>query len=60
MPIAQIEDLSQRVVAYARHVEDMIEHCRASLFAWKPQALNDVVEKAEKRANEFEVELEEE
>ncbi|HYW82003.1 MAG TPA: phosphate signaling complex protein PhoU [Spirochaetia bacterium] len=60
MPIAQIEDLSARVVAYARHVEDMISQCRASIVAWSPQALNNVVEKAEPRANEFEVELEEE
>ncbi len=60
MPIAQIEDLTARVVAYARHVEDMIGQCRASLLARTPQGLGDVVDKAEPRANEFEVELEEE
>ncbi|HTP58366.1 MAG TPA: phosphate signaling complex protein PhoU [Spirochaetia bacterium] len=60
MPIAQIQDLSAHVVAYARHVEDMIAQCRASLLGRTPAALTDVVEKAEPRANEFEVELEEE
>jgi len=60
MPIPQIEDLKARVVAYARLVEDMIEQCRASLLKRIPEALNDVVQKSEPRANEFEVELEEE
>jgi phosphate transport system protein len=60
MPIAQIEDLTAHVVAYARHVDDMIGQCRASLLARTPQALGDVVDKAEPRANEFEMELEEE
>lgn len=60
MPIPQIEDLKARVVAYARLVEDMIEQCRASLVKRMPETLNDVVEKSEPRANEFEVELEEE
>ena len=60
MPIAQIQDLSERVVAYARHVEDMIAACRSSLLGRTAAALHDVVEKAEPRANEFEVELEEE
>jgi phosphate transport system protein len=60
MPIAQIEDLSARVVAYARHVEDMILQCRSSLLNRTFDALIDVVEKAEPRANELEVELEEE
>ncbi|HUI71390.1 MAG TPA: phosphate signaling complex protein PhoU [Spirochaetia bacterium] len=60
MPIAQIDELKARVVAYARHVEDMIEHCRTSLVKRIPEALENVVQKAEPRANEFEVELEEE
>ncbi len=60
MPIAQIEDLTAHVVAYARLVEDMIEQCRASLLARAPQTLADVIDKDEPRANEFEMELEEE
>ena len=60
MPIAQIEDLSAHVVAYARHVEDMLGQCRASLVARKEEALTAVIEKAEPRANDFEMELEEE
>jgi phosphate transport system protein len=60
MPIAQIDDLKTRVVAYARLVEDMIEQCRTSLANRTPVVLNDIVQKEEPRANEFEVELEEE
>lgn len=60
MPIAQIDDLKAHVVAYARLVEDMIEQCRASLAKRIPDTLNDIVQKEEPRANEFEVELEEE
>ncbi len=60
MPIAQIDDLKARVVAYARLVEDMIEQCRTSLANRTPDTLNDIIEKEEPRANEFEVELEEE
>jgi phosphate transport system protein len=60
MPIAQIQGLSAHVAAYARHVEDMIAQCRASLLGRTPAALTDVVDKAEPRANAFEVELEEE
>ncbi len=60
MPIAQIDDLKARVVAYARLVEDMIEQCRSSLQKRTTEDLDEVVEKQETRANEFEMELEEE
>ena len=60
MPIAQIEDLKARVVAYARLVEDMIEQCRSSLVKRTPDTLSVLVQKEEPRANELEVELEEE
>ena len=40
MPIPQIEDLKARVVSYARHVEDMISQCRASLFTRRVEALD--------------------
>jgi phosphate transport system protein len=60
MPRAQIDDLKARVVAYARLVEDMIQQCRSSLVNRTPEALDDIEEKEEKRANELEVELEEE
>ncbi len=60
MPAAQIEDLKARVVAYARLVEGMIGQCCSSLVSGSPQSLNDIVEKEEPRANELEVELEEE
>jgi len=60
MPIAQIEDLKARVVAYARLVEDMIEQCRSSLVKRTPEVLGAIVNKEEPRANELEVELEEE
>ena len=60
MPIAQIEDLSARVVTYARHVENMIEQCRASLLTRKQEPLTSVIDNDEPRANEFEMELEEE
>ncbi len=60
MPTAQIEDLKARVVAYARLVEDMIEQCRSALVNRTAETLNEIVEKQEPRANELEVELEEE
>ena len=60
MPIAQIEDLKARVVAYARLVEDMIEQCRSSLVKRTPETLSTLVQNEEPRANELEVELEEE
>ncbi|HVO39945.1 MAG TPA: phosphate signaling complex protein PhoU [Spirochaetia bacterium] len=60
MPIAQIEDLKARVVAYARLVEDMIEQCRSSLVKRTPEVLSALVNNEEPRANELEVELEEE
>ncbi len=60
MPIAQIEGLLQRTVGYARLVEDMIGQCRSALVNRSPETLRDVVERQEPRANELEVELEEE
>ena len=60
MPIAQIDDLKTRLVTYARLVEDMIGQCRSALVNRTPDVLNDVVQKEEPRANEFEVEIEEE
>lgn len=60
MPIARIDDLSARVVAYASLVEDMIEQCRVALLKRTPEALHLIVQKDEPRANAFEVELEEE
>jgi phosphate transport system protein len=60
MAIQQIEDLKSRVTAYAGLVEDMIEQCRKSLLERTTEALNDIVQKKEPRANELEMELEEE
>ena len=60
MPIAQIDDLKSRLVGYAQLVENMIEQCRTSLLDKTVEELNDIVQKKEPRANELEVELEEE
>ena len=60
MPIPQIDHLRSRVTTYARLVEDMIEQCRTSLLDRTTEALNDIVQKKEPRANELEMELEEE
>ncbi len=60
MPIAQIEDLKTHLVTYARLVEEMIEQCRSSLVHRTPATLGEIVQKKEPRANDFEVEIEEE
>lgn len=60
MPIAQIEDLKTHLVTYARLVEEMIGQCRSALVNRTPDILNEIVRNEEPRANEFEVEIEEE
>jgi phosphate transport system protein len=54
----QIRDLTERLVGYARLVEDMIERSTAALAARDPAPLDEVTGAKEHRANELEVELE--
>jgi phosphate transport system protein len=54
----QIRDLTERLVGYARLVEDMIERSTDALAARDQAPLADVVGAKEHRANELEVELE--
>lgn len=54
----QIRDLTERLVGYARLVEDMIEHSTAAFAGGDPSALDEVTGATEHRANDLEVELE--
>ena len=60
MPIPQIEDLKARVVAYCPPRRGHHRQVPGIPHQADPGTLNEVVEKEEPRANEFEVELEEE
>jgi phosphate transport system protein len=54
----QIRDLTERLVGYARLVEDMIERSTAALALGDTAALDEVTGEKEHRANDLEVELE--
>ena len=60
MPIPQLDALKARLVAYARFVEDMIEKSKKALVARQVEMLREIIDSDEPRANEFEMDLEEE
>lgn len=60
MPIPQLDALKARLVTYARFVEDMIEKSKKALVGRQADALRDIIDIDEPRANEFEMDLEEE
>ena len=60
MPIPQLDVLKARLVAYARFVEDMIEKSKKALVAGQVEMLREIIDSDEPRANEFEMDLEEE
>ena len=60
MPIPQMQSLREKVIAYARLVEEMIVRSRTALIQGQPDLLAVVTEEDEPHANAFEVELEEE
>ncbi len=55
-----IETLKGRLVKYARLVEDMIERSVKAFSARQPEVLEEIITKDEPRANELELEMEEE
>jgi len=60
MPIPQIHSLKERLVAYARLVEEMIVRSRAALVERQPGILAVIIEEDEPHANSLEMDLEEE
>jgi phosphate transport system protein len=56
----QIESLKARLILYARLVADMIERGVKAFGARQPEVLAEIMERDEPRANELELELEEE
>jgi phosphate transport system protein len=56
----QIESLKARLIRYARLVADMIERSVKAFSARQPKVLEEIINKDEPRANELELELEEE
>ena len=60
MPIPQLDELKARLVIYARFVEDMIEKSKKALVGREPEALRDIIDIDEPKANTFEMDLEEE
>jgi phosphate transport system protein len=60
MPIPQLDALKTRLVVYARFVEEMIEKSRKALITRERELLSDIIQTDEPRANEFEMDLEEE
>ncbi len=59
MPIPQLSQLKERLVAYARLVQDMINKCRRALAGRERGLLDDIIGRDEPRANESEMDLEE-
>ena len=60
MPIPQLDALKARLITYARFVEDMIEKSKKALVARQVEMLREIIDSDEPRANEFEMDLEEE
>jgi phosphate transport system protein len=60
MPIAQLDGLKARLVAYGRFVEDMIRKSRAAFATRGVESLAAIINHDEPRANESEIDLEEE
>jgi len=56
----QIESLKLRLVRYARLVADMIERSVKGFISRQPEILEEIITRDEPRANELELELEEE
>jgi phosphate transport system protein len=60
MPIPQMQILKERLIAYARLVEEMIVRSRTALVERQPGILAVIIEEDEPHANAFEMDLEEE
>jgi phosphate transport system protein len=60
MPIPQLDALKERLVFYARFVEDMIEKSKKALVARQSDILREIIDEDEPKANTFEMDLEEE
>jgi phosphate transport system protein len=60
MPIPQIVPLRERLVTYARFVEQMIAKSREALVHGRRELLADIIGRDEPRANESEMDIEEE
>ncbi|MGA2976677.1 MAG: phosphate signaling complex protein PhoU [Spirochaetia bacterium] len=60
MPIPQMDGLKAKLVAYCRFVEGMIEKSRDALVARQSEIPREIIDHEEPRANEWEMELEEE
>ena len=60
MPIPQLSPLRERLVTYARFVEQMIAKSRDALVHGRRELLADIIGRDEPRANESEMDIEEE
>ncbi len=60
MPILQIGTLKERLIVYARLVEEMIVRSKTALVERQPGMLSGIIEEDEPRANRYEMDLEEE
>ena len=60
MPVPQLDALKGRLVSYGRFVQDMIEKSRQALATRQTGLLDDIISRDEPRANESEMDLEEE
>jgi phosphate transport system protein len=60
MPIAQLDGLKERLATYGRFVQEMMEKSRQALSSHQSGILRDVIATDEPRANESEMDLEEE
>ena len=59
MLITMVDELKARLVTYARFVEEMIRKSKHALTDRKPEILGEIIDVDEPRANDYEVELEE-
>jgi phosphate transport system protein len=60
MPIPQLDELKARLVAYARFVEEMIRKSKTALIDRRSELPGEIIDSDEPRANDFEMDLEEE
>jgi phosphate transport system protein len=58
MPIAQMDELKARLVAYGQFVQDMIEKSRRALVSRQPELPHEIIDTDEPRANRTEIDLE--
>jgi phosphate transport system protein len=59
MLIPMVDELKARLVTYARFVEEMIRKSKHALTEGKPDLLAEIIDSDEPRANDYEMDLEE-